>query len=49
MRLVKDELGDARVGVGTSGAEQEEDEEAEEEEGDGEKVVEVVLPRMSSM
>lgn len=47
MRLVKEELGDARVGVGITGVEQEEDEEAEEEEG--EKVVEAVLPKMSSM
>lgn len=51
MRLVKEELGDARVGVGMTGVEQEEDEEAEEEEEEeeGEKVVEAVLPKMSSM
>lgn len=53
MRLVKEEFGDARVGVGMTGVEQEEDEEAEdeeeEEEEEGEKAVEPVLPRMSSM
>lgn len=49
MRLVKEELGDARVGVGITGAGQEEDEEAEDEEEEGEKVVEALLPRMSSM
>lgn len=46
MRLVKEELGDGRVGVGMSGVEQEEEEEEEEE---GEEVVVAVLPRMSSM
>ena len=46
---MKEELGDARVGVGITGVEQEEDEEAEEEEEEGEKVLEAVLPRMSSM
>lgn len=45
MRLVKEELGDGRVGVGMSGVEQEE----EEEEEEGEEVAVVVLPRMSSM
>lgn len=55
MRLVKEELADGRVGVGTIGVEQEEDddddddeEEHEEVEEEGEVVVEV-LPRMSSM
>lgn len=47
MRLVKEELGDGRVGVGMSGVEQEEEEE-EEEEGE-EVVVAAFLPRMSSM
>lgn len=46
MRLVKEELGDGRVGVGMSGVEQEEEEEEEEE---GEEVVVAFLPRMSSM
>lgn len=45
MRLVKDELGDGRVGVGMTGVEQEE----EEEEGEEVVVVGAVLPRMSSM
>lgn len=44
MRLVKEELGDGRVGVGMAGVEQEEDEGISEEE-----VVVPVLPRMSSM
>ena len=49
MRVVKEELGDGRVGVGMIGVEQEEEEEEEEEQGE-EMVVEVaVLPRMSSM
>lgn len=47
MRLVKEELGDGRVGVGMTGVEQ--DEEVEEEEEEGEEVEVVVLPRMSSM
>lgn len=46
MRLVKEELGDGRVGVGMSGVEQEEEEEEEEE---GEEMVVAFLPRMSSM
>lgn len=46
MRVVKEEFGDGRVGVGMIGVEQEEEEEEEEE---GEEVVVVVLPRMSSM
>ncbi len=46
MRLVNEELGDGRVGVGMIGVEQEEEE--EEEEGE-EVVVVAVLPRMSSM
>lgn len=45
MKLVKEEFGDGRVGVGMTGVEQE-DVEDEEEEGDVE--VEVLL-RMSSM
>lgn len=52
MRLVKEELGDGRVGVGMTGAEQEENEEVdenEEKEGEDEEVVVAVLPRMSSM
>lgn len=47
MRLVKEELGDGRVGVGMTGVEQ--DEEVEEEEEEGEEVAVAVLPRMSSM
>lgn len=46
MRLVKEELGDGRVGVGIIGVEQEEDDEGEEAV---EVVVVAVLPRMSSM
>lgn len=46
MRLVKEELGDGRVGVGMIGVEQEEED--EEEEGE-EVVVVAVLPRMSSI
>lgn len=50
MRLVKDELGDGRVGVGMIGVEQEEEEVEEvEEEEEGEVVVVEVLPRMSSI
>lgn len=45
MRLVKEELGDGRVGVGMIGVEQEEDEEEEEEVA----VAVEVLPRMSSI
>ncbi len=47
MRLVNEELGDGRVGVGMIGVEQEEEE--EEEEGEEVVVVVAVLPRMSSM
>lgn len=49
MKLVKDELGDGRVGVGISGEEQGGDWEVEE--GRGAVVVEEVsvVPRMSSM
>lgn len=45
MRLVKEELGDGRVGVGMIGVEQEE----EDEEEEGGEVVVAVLPRMSSI
>lgn len=45
MRLVKEELGDGRVGVGMIGVEEE-----DEEDEAAEEVVEVdVLPRMSSI
>lgn len=50
MRLVKEELGDGRVGVGMTGVEQEDDEEVQEEDEEGEEEMVVpVLPRMSSM
>lgn len=47
MKLVKEELGEGRVGVGMTGVEQEE--EVEDEEDGEEEVVVTVLPRMSSM
>lgn len=48
MKLVKEELGEGRVGVGMTGVEQEEEVE-EEEDGEEEEVVVTVLPSMSSM